>query len=838
MHRLLHASRGLLIVVLTLALTTALSTAAEKITLPQWNGSSFPIVIPPGASMSHRECAEKLSAKLGGIFSSAFPVKTEPSSPSIRLEISKGPAPGAFEREAYSIRTDSEGILLTGASDLALRHAVWDLLYRLGYRQFFPGKSWEIMPSLETTTLEIDTEESPDYANRRIWYGFGLWEHNREAYADWVEKNRMEGGFNLITGHAYGRLIKSQQKTFDAHPEYYALVEGTRRISPESKMCISNPGVRAAAVAYALDFFATNPDADSVSVDPSDGGDWCECEDCKKIGHPGDLATLLANTVAAAVVEKLGTNRYVGMYAYNYHSEPPGIKVHPNVIISAATGFIKGGLTIEEILEGWAAKGATLGIREYYSVNTWDRDLPGAARGGRPAYLAETIPTFHAKGARFLSAESSDNWGPNGFGYYFASRLMWDVSEATRCDPIFEDFLELAFGPAKEPMRDFYSRLDGDNTMAGLVFDDLLARLFRQLAEAKRLASERPAILARLDDLILYTRYAELYDHYRNTTGPEHQAAFEAVIRHAYRMRGTFMVHSLGLYRDLVNRDKTVTIPENALWHEPEPGNPWKSSMPFSPAELEAMLRNGISNHTPVDLDFEPVIFDDTTLIDPEEPDDAREPPPGAAESGRGGRSWFTVVEKVPATLKLLVTGGLIEHYRDRGNVKIQLWKLGGASATGEAETLVAEDTSVPPDGLERKVIFAPGEPGVYRIDLDDGRDLTRVTWPTGQLMSWKMSLDDFPDMISGRWTLYAWVPPGTKKIGLYSATTAGELHFPDGKKALDLTSEGGRFLSIDVPAGSDGQYWKFQDVGGRVSLLTIPPFLARRPAELVLPRP
>ncbi len=110
---------------------------------------------------------------------------------------------------------------------------------------------------------------------------------------------------------------------------------------------------------------------------------------------------------------------------------------------------------------------------------------------------------------------------------------MWDVSEATRCDPIFEDFLELAFGPAKEPMRDFYSRLDGDNTMAGLVFDDLLARLFRQLAEAKRLASERPAILARLDDLILYTRYAELYDHYRNTTGPEHQAAFEAVIRHA-----------------------------------------------------------------------------------------------------------------------------------------------------------------------------------------------------------------------------------------------------------------------------------------------------------------
>ncbi|MBP6784920.1 MAG: hypothetical protein KA152_14085, partial [Verrucomicrobiales bacterium] len=68
MHRLLHASLSLLIAGLTLAVTSALSTAAEKITLPQWNGSSFPIVIPPGASMSHRECAEKLSAKLGAIF--------------------------------------------------------------------------------------------------------------------------------------------------------------------------------------------------------------------------------------------------------------------------------------------------------------------------------------------------------------------------------------------------------------------------------------------------------------------------------------------------------------------------------------------------------------------------------------------------------------------------------------------------------------------------------------------------------------------------------------------------------------------------------------------------
>ena len=64
------------------------------------------------------------------------------------------------------------------------------------------------------------------------------------------------------------------------------------------------------------------------------------------------------------------------------------------------------GLTLDELMDGWARQGATLGVREYYSVNTWDRDQPGHARGGNLAYLAKTIPAFHAKGARYLSAES------------------------------------------------------------------------------------------------------------------------------------------------------------------------------------------------------------------------------------------------------------------------------------------------------------------------------------------------------------------------------------------------------------------------------------------------
>jgi Domain of unknown function (DUF4838) len=814
------------------------TASASPTTLPGPGGTALPVVVPEKAGEGQTKTARTLSTTLERIFSIPFPVVEAAEGPSIRLVLEGGSAPSAFTREDYTIRTEPGGVVLTGVTELALRHAAWDLLHRIGYRQYFPGAAWEVVPKLETLTLDLDVRESPDYANRHIWYGFGVTDHNREAYLDWVEKNRMGGGFALNTGHAYGRLVRSQQAAFDAHPEYYALIDGKRNTRPEAKLCISNPGLRQAAIDYALEFFVENPESDSVSVDPSDGGGWCECEDCAKIGKPSDLATSLANTVAEAVVAKLGPHRHVGMYAYNYHSEPPSLAVHPNVIISAATGFIKGGFTVDAILDGWAAKGATLGIREYYSVSTWDRDLPGAARGGRLDYLAETIPGFHAKGARFLSAESSDNWGPNGLGYYFASRTMWDLGEASRREGIVADFLERCFGPAQEPMKEFYGRIDGGNTMANLVYDDLLGRMFRLLGEAKDLAAGEPAIQARLDALVLWTRHAELYDRYRRAAGPERQADFEAMLRHAWRMRGTFMVHSYALYRDVDNRDEGIAIPAEAALGISEPGNPWKSSEPFTVSEISAFVKEGIAAHSPVDLDFEPVLIDDTRLVSFQGDVSGPKLAPGAAESGRGKRSWFTVVDAAPKEIVLKVTGGLIEHYRDRGHVKIQLWKLGGASTTGESETLVAEDASVPPDGVEREVRLLAMEPGTHRLDLDDGRDLTRVTWPEGQPMSWKMSLEDYPAMMSGRWNLYAWVPPGTKRIGLYSAASAGELRSSDGIKVLDLATPGGQFMSVAVPEGADGKIWKFHSVAGRVSLLSIPPYLARSPAELLVPVP
>jgi hypothetical protein len=585
-------------------------------------------------------------------------------------------------------------------------------------------------------------------------------------------------------------------------------------------------------VEHALAQFEKDPTLDSVSTDPSDGGGWCRCEKCARLGSVSDQAVTVANEVAAAIDAKY-PGKLVGMYAYAYHSPPPNVRVHPNVVISVATAFIKGGLSLDEIMAGWSARGATLGIREYYSVNVWDRDQPGRARGGNPDYLRRTIPDFHAKGARFMSAESSDNWGPNGLGYYLAARMLWDVDEAKRVDALVEDFLTRAFGPARGPMREFYWQLDGSRPH--LVADDQLGRMFRALDGARSLA-DTPEVRRRINELVLYAHYCSLYDRYSKASSAARQAAFEALVRHAYRMRTTMLVHTKALYRDLVERDKTVTIPASAAWNVPEGENPWKSGEPFDDAEIAAFLREGIARHELVELDFKPVEFGTDLVPAAEALEFPGEYPAGEFGAGRGTQTFYTYVEKAPASLELQLTGGLIAHYRDRGNVKVDLWKIGGASETGPGETAVASDRSVPPDGVQRAVTLRVQQPGLCRIAVNDGNDRTLVKWPAEQPMTVQSGLDCPMTGSYHRWSACFYVPKGTRTIGLYGGN-GGEVRDARDRVHFRLNGRERNFYAVAVPPGEDGKVWQVRQVRGELRLLTVPPYFATTPEGLLLPR-
>ena len=828
------------VLVTTLLLYLPAAHAAPEITLAHGGKSVHPVVIAPTASEQTKTAAKTLAEMLSRITGAGFSVQEGDGKAGIAVgfpgDFPKCPFTSRWtgiaprQREDYLLRTHPGGVYLLGATDLAVEHAVWDFLYSLGYRQFFPGNRWEVVPKIREPKIALDVEASPDYYARRIWYGYGTWDYNAEPYKDWCAKNRATSAVQLSTGHAYGGIIRACKQAFEEHPEYYALVDGKRDVRPQAKLCIGNPDLRKTVVKYALSRFDKNPDMDSISMDPSDGGGWCECQKCAALGSVTDRALLLANEVAAAINEKY-PGKLVGMYAYNYHSPPPSIKPHPQVVVSVATAFLKGGLTLDEILDGWSEKGATLGIREYYSVNTWDRDMPGDSRGSNLEYLTRTIPAFYARGARFLSAESSDNWAPNGPGYYLAARMLWDVDEAGRTDELVDDFLTKAFGAAKEPMAEFYRQLDGSRPH--LVFDDQLGRMFRALAKARQQAKSS-SVRARIDDLTLYARYVDLFHRYAGAKDATRQEAFERLIRHAYRMRKTMLVHAKALYRDLVRRDKMVRIPEEADWRVVEEKNPWKSSEPFTETELAAFLKEGIERYPLTELDFKPAHYGDDLV--PAAGLESPDAPRGDFGAGRGAQVFFTYVREAPANLELRITGGLIKHYRDRGNVRVELWKIGGASAEGQMETPVATDRGAAPDGVERAVTLAAKEPGLYKIIVHDGGDRTLVDWPEGQPMAVRSEVDAPMNSHYHNWAACFYVPKGARVIGLYGGDH-GEIQDSAGRTVFWLNGREPNYYSVEVPDGQDGKLWRVRYGRGAIRLLTVPPYFARSAQELLLPR-
>ncbi len=795
----------------------------------------LPVIVGSQASPSIRESAETLVAMLSrmtggegtpprdGDGRTGLVVGRPQDFTALPFEIDF--AEGPFEREKYLLRSGPDGLWLLGATDLAVQHAVWDLLYRLGYRQYFPGEVWECVPRKPDLQLAVDRVENPDFYSRRIWYNWGMrWGYNVQPYRDWCARNRMAQGFKLNSGHAYGGIRGANRQAFNEHPEYYALVEGERRDrGGNSKFCIANPGLRQLVVEHACRVFEQHPERDSISMDPSDGGGWCECEDCVAMGSVSDRVLTLANEVAEAINQMGLGPKYVGMYAYNQHSPPPSINVHPKVIVSVATSFLRGGYTLDQIIEGWRERGATLGIYDYFSVIAWDWNLPRRARAARPTYIRDSLLKFHANGARFHDAESGDAWGPYGLGYYIASRLLWDLDESKRMDELIEEFIRTAFDSAADPMRDFYRLLTVDTARRSNV--DLVARMYRHLNRAYALAAEVPEVLRRLDDLVKYTRYVELYDRFAESTGDARIVARDAVVSHAYRMRESMMVHSYGFWARTVKQ---------AAAHQKD--HPLKDERPIARDEILQWVRDGIERYQPVEMGFESKSFSGNLKPIPT-PREASQAPRGNFPQMAQGRQRFHLWLNEPGVLELPVTVQKVWANRPH---QIELYSPKEVSLEP-----VAVNTEVRPDGKTYPVRLTSPYPGLHRLEIRDGGDYTRVEWPEKMPVVIESGADTegVGNHFRGEWTLFVYVPRGTTTIGGWAARVAnwaprvsGTLIDAAGEVRHDFGESGNGWFAVAVPEGQDGRFWTFKKNHGIRQLMTIPPYFASSPREMLLP--
>lgn len=695
----------------------------------------------------------------------------------------------------------------------------------------------------------------------------------------WRTHNRMQMAFNVNATHTYGTIIKTFPGEFAQHPEYLSHLNG----KPTNKLNIANPDLRRLVVKWALAKMEKNPALEVLALDPSDGGGWGQSKEEVALGPISSRVVLLANDVAVALNERFAGKygrKYVGIYAYNEHAMPPTITVNSNVMVLVATAFNRSGLTLEQQISGWQKQGATIGIREYYNVITASQDLPGKAPGCNYARVSANVLKYHKLGARFLSAEGGDGWGSCGLGYYLTARLCWDVGEAARVTALVEDFLEKSFGTAKAPMSRFYAIL----TPPVCLSESSIGQMYRALAEARELTKD-PEAVARINDLLLYTRYVDLKVQY-NALSRQHPdisekcQAFESMIRFLYRSRQSHMVHLQGLWRDMPRRDKALAavLPNEGRFNAKEGDGSWKSGDPITEAELNAWMEEGVASHQVVD--FSPVSYSRNLV--PATTQRRQDCPRLKTSYYNRNNSFYTWVSPGQESICLRATLHMKAH--PRGG-RILLQKVGnaqepilsiGEEIAGFADDGAGDEGSAGEDGAPAQVDVAqvdveeedesaetipvrlesgvedcamvkvvaepqditlrPGSSGLYRIIVESRAKYgINLDWDEGIPIVHESTPENHINIMGG-FMRYFYVPRETPYVAGF-LSSGGFVYDADGNKIFKAVSGNGIHFKIPVEKGQDGRLWTIQGTSGIVMLFTVPPYLFRGPKDLLLPK-
>ncbi|NQU40058.1 MAG: DUF4838 domain-containing protein [Lentisphaerae bacterium] len=613
------SSMSLAVILAAMVCTLPAVLRATSVTIANNGVEQMPVVVSATASSNVVESALIMADYLSYISGGDFTVTTGSGTngiavgqladfPDLNLGQPFDPAPLASTCQQYLLRSHTAGLCLIGGSEEAVKYAVWDLLYQFGHRQFFPSPTWEVIPSSPTLSIDINVTNKPAWYLRHTYANFGMWPGNGFSWDSWWECNRINSIYTeryVDTSQAiYTPGVKAAfPAVFTNNSPYYALqADGTRY---DQKFDLGNPDLRALVVQWATNYMAVNTGVLSVSMSPSDGGGYCQCSACSNLGSVSDQEITMANQVADALAIAF-PGKCVGILAYDAYVAPPSIQVASNVIVQVCPVYNGSGLSMTDLLQGWSSKGAKLGIYDIIEYVAASAEMPGMGVAGNSALFTSDIMSYRDQGARYYTGESSEGFGPYGLQFYLGTRVLWDSGAdlaAVRDDFFTKCFNDPANPGVKQAMRDFY-----DNYLDAGTWNptpDALAHMYKLLNTARADTAD-PVIRPRINDLILYTRYLELYYSFLNLSdnnAPAAQltSALGAVCSFIYRSRDTMMVHSYGLYSywSYYDSETMALIPTNCLCNVPEPDNPWKSggSVPFSDEEVSQILQAGLTNN-------------------------------------------------------------------------------------------------------------------------------------------------------------------------------------------------------------------------------------------------
>ncbi|CAN5460030.1 hypothetical protein BH09VER1_BH09VER1_25380 [soil metagenome] len=808
-----------------------LAESKTPVIMAQEGKAEMGITISPESSEDVRSTAKQLAALLKRITGAEFAIAESTKPAGITLGTLKqfpdaslnGPLAikDVYDGvEAFAIKSEDGNIRLLANSDLGVSHAAFRFLELLGCRWFFQGSAWEVVPSLKTLSFDLNEISRPDIWSRNIWFGRAkqAWEPNdpngTDAFNAWAQANLMGDSLKVAISHRWHAIPGEYKEEFKDHPEYFALVDG-KRTPPQ--FCVTNPGLQKAVIQYANDYFDQHPEADMVPFDPADQGGWCTCPDCQKLGHPSNQAFYLANLVGRAL-QKTHPGKFVGILAYSWHSDPPPFNLEPNVYVQLTAGMNASKYSFDELFDLWIAKCSHLGIYEYYSY--WEMDkamLPGTGVANNTTKLGERMKRYVDNHVNSISGQSANSWGVNGLGYYLALKLMWNASADVHA--LKRDFYEKAFGPAAPVMERYFERLNLANKP--LPGAGLLRQCLADLEEATALAKGQPEAEGRLTALkenLVYNYIGQKVDNSEDAEGKKKNTL--EWFTWAYRTRNNYMNDWI-TFRSAVGRPAAEEMKEPTwfwrLTKDNPSANPWRIDRPVTVEELEARL-GAIKKE----------LGEAPSLVSKEYSSDyvlVNFDRPAGVETKQifSGSASYLLASKAGEPLRFRIAK------RDTGPWEKPEAKYSLTTLSGEEIDAGKFDTG------DHELALKVPHAGIYRFTCSRGGPGWNVTFPKelDNALVFELGGQCRPSTLG---TLYFYVPKGTAQLILYAERGRAKVSNPGGKVVFDGPAEG-KYISVPVASGADGQVWSIDGKLRNLWFFNVPTALSSSAQSVFIPR-
>lgn len=378
--------------------------------------------------------------------------------------------------EGYLMRSFEDGtVVICGKCSRGTLYGVYAFLsHHLGFRAF-TSKVEKIDHIDQLMIPPLNESKTPDFEYRDAYFrdAFdGAFAAKRMLNTSVADVSREKGGnVKFFSAHHTFESLLPSKRYFEAHPEYYAFIDGKRT---PTQPCLSNPDVVREMTENLMQTIKENPHARVFSVAQNDNQLYCQCEKCRAIdereGSPAGSMIEFVNRVAAAV-EAYDPTLLIHTFAYQYTRHAPKfVRPRENVIVRLCNIECEWSEPFEVLAERDPDSEAAAFLRDVRNwtaisdrVYIWDYAV-NYANYLQPFanyyQMAENIRYYKRMGICGVLMEGNFSYGGGAsmdeLKSYLISALLWDSTQDV--DSLIDEFLTGVYGKGAPYLREYINR--------------------------------------------------------------------------------------------------------------------------------------------------------------------------------------------------------------------------------------------------------------------------------------------------------------------------------------------------------------------------------------------